>query len=238
MEDTMRCREAISKAGVKSVTSFVLRWNPQFITLRKMIDEGVLGDLIYAEGDYWHPLKAHYPGFKAYASKEIGVSPMVSGGCHSVDMVRYLGGDIAEVTAFSAGPKINLGYEYDPVTVASVRFVNGAIGKLSAILDADTPYVFNTRLFGTSGSIQNNSVFSSKHYPGTTDYWSFPTVKPDSGDVAHHPFVPEIAHFLECIEQNVESHASIYDTYKSMAVCFAIDESAAQGGKVVKVRNE
>jgi hypothetical protein len=47
--------------------------------------------------------------------------------------------------------------------------------------------------------------------------------------------VPEIAHFIDCIENNVESHASIHDSYRSMAVCFAIDESAAKNGSPVKV---
>jgi hypothetical protein len=78
-------------------------------------------------------------------------------------------------------------------------------------------------------------VYSKKHYPGALDYWTFPTIEPDSGDVAHHPFVPEIAHFIECIENDVESHASIHDSWKSMAVCFAIDESAAAGGTPVRV---
>jgi hypothetical protein len=40
---------------------------------------------------------------------------------------------------------------------------------------------------------------------------------------------------VECIENDVESHASIYDSYKSMAICFAIDESVAKGGQPVKV---
>ena len=57
----------------------------------------------------------------------------------------------------------------------------------------------------------------------------------NSGDVTHHPFKAEIAHFIECIDNNIESHASIYDSIRSMAICFAIDESAAQGGRPVKV---
>ena len=85
-------------------------------------------------------------------------------------------------------------------------------------------------------SIDNNRIHSSKWYPGTLGYYEFPTVKPDSGDVSHHPFVPEIAHFMECIENNVESHASIHDIRKTMALCFAIDESAAKGGQPVKVK--
>ena len=228
-------RDAITKSGVKSVTSFVLRWNPQLETIRQLVDDGVVGDLVYAEADYWHPISKSYPCYDWIVSKEIGGSAFIAGGCHAVDALRWLGGEVVEVSAFSASAKKNLDYGYDPNIVASIKFENGAVGKLSTILDGDTPYIFNTRFFGTEGSIQNNQVFSSKRYPGSTGYWQFPTIEPDSGDVTHHPFVPEIAHFIECIENNVESHASIHDSYKSMAICFAMDESAAQGGVPVKV---
>jgi len=235
MDGVEEIRDAVARAGVKTVTSFVLRWNPQFETTKQLIADGVLGDVIYAEGDYWHPMSKLYPCYPWMVGKEVGGSAVVAAGCHAVDALRWFAGEIVEVTAFSRGPKINLDYEYDPVSVACVRFENGAIGKLATLLDGETPYIFNVRLFGAEGTIQNNEVFSRKHYPGATDYWKYPTVEPDSGDVAHHPFVPEIAHFMECIENDVESHASIHDSWKSMAVCFAIDESAAQGGMPVRV---
>ncbi len=234
-EGVQQIRDAITKSGVKSVTSFVLRWNPQLETIRRLVDDGVIGDLVYAEADYWHPISKAYPCYDWIVSKEIGGSANVAAGCHAVDSLRWLGGEVVEVSAFSSAAKRNLDYGYDPNVVASVKFANGAVGKLSTILDGDTPYIFNTRFFGTEGSIQNNEVFSSKRYPGSTGYWQFPTIKPDSGDVTHHPFVPEIAHFVECIDNDVESHASIHDSYKTMAICFAIDESAAQGGVPVKV---
>lgn len=236
-QDTSQIREAVAKAGVKTVTSFVLRWNPQFVTVRRLIDDGILGDLIYGEADYWHPAVRAKPG-SPYLSKEKVGSAFLSGGCHAVDMLRYLGGEVIEVSAFAAAPKRVTAFDFPPVSVASLRFANGAVGKLSALLDGDAPYAFNCRLFGTNGTIQDNRVYSSKHYPGAHDYWSFPTISPNSGDVAHHPFQAEIDHFVECIENDVESHASIYDSYKSMAICFAIDESASKGGQPVKVNND
>lgn len=237
LDDTTRIREAVSKAGVKTVTSFVLRWNPQFETVVKLIrEQGILGELIYGEADYWHPLKVEYPGYPYYVTKKHAGSSFVASGVHALDMLRFLGGEIVEVAAFSTpGPKADMNFEYPPVTVASLRFENGAVGKLSSVLEGNTPYIFNCRLFGSEGTIQNNRVYSSVHYPGSLDYWSFPTIKPDSGDVTHHPFIPQIAHFMDCIENDVESHASIYDSFKSMAVTFAIDESAAKGGQPVKV---
>ena len=233
-QDTTRIREAVAKAGVKTVTSFVLRWNPQFVTVRQLIDDGILGDLIYGEADYWHPARRSAPD-SPYMRKEKVGSAFLSGGCHAVDMLRYLGGEVTEVAAFSAEPKRIKSFDFPPVSVASLRFANGGVGKLSALLDGDTPYSFNCRLFGTNGSIQDNRVYSSTHYPGAHDYWSFPTISPNSGDVTHHPFQAQIDHFVECIENDLESHASIYDSYKSMAICFAIDESVAKGGQPVKV---
>ena len=229
---------AVRESKVKTVTSFVLRWNPQFETVKQLQADGVIGRMIYAEADYWHPLKKEYPSYPWAVGKELGGSAFISAGCHAADAIRYFAGEVTEVAAFSAGPKKDLNYTYDPVMVASLRFENGAVGKLSTVLDADTPYIFNVRLFGTEATVQNNRVYSKKHYPGSLNYWTFPTIEPDSGDVTHHPFVPEVNHFLECIENDVESHASIYDTYRSMAVCFAIDESAARDGSPVKVDYE
>ena len=57
LDDALAIRDAVAKAGVKTVTSFVLRWNPQFVTVKQLIADGVLGDLVYGEADYWHPIE-------------------------------------------------------------------------------------------------------------------------------------------------------------------------------------
>jgi predicted dehydrogenase len=201
-----------------------------------LIDDGKLGDLMYAEADYWHPIIKAYPGYPYYMKKVSGGTSFTVAGVHAVDILRYLAGEVAEVAAFSGGPIANPEFEYPPTSVAALRFENGGVGKLSSMVEGETPYIFNCRIFGTEMSIDNNHIHSSKWYPGTLGYWEFPTVTPDSGDVSHHPFPPEIAHFMECIENDVESHASIYDMVKTMALCYAIDESAAKGGQPVKVK--
>ena len=95
-EDTLAIRDAVTKAGVKTVTSVVLRWNPQFLTVRQLIEDGVLGELVYGEADYWHPLKTAYPGYRAFVSRAQGGSAFVTGGCQAVDILRYLGGEVVE----------------------------------------------------------------------------------------------------------------------------------------------
>ena len=72
LDDSLAIRDAVARAGVKTVTSFVLRWNPQFLTVKQLIADGVLGDLVYGEADYWHPLQDLYPGYRSFVSQGPG----------------------------------------------------------------------------------------------------------------------------------------------------------------------
>lgn len=227
--------EAIATAGVKSITSFVLRFNPQVVTVRQLIGDGAIGDVVYAEADYWNPSDPAWPCYDWLRSRSLGGSAFVTGGCHAVDVIRHLAGEIVEVTAVSAAGKRNPTYEYDPVVVATVRFAHGGVGKVSAVLDGDIPYHFNMRVIGTEGAVDGNELWSPKRFPATTAPLRFPTIPPDTADVSHHSFHDEIAHFVDCIERDVESHASIADAARSMAAVFAIDASLAAGGMPVAV---
>ena len=181
MASVRRIRDAVAKAGVKTVTSFVLRWNPQFVTLRKLVDDGLLGELLYAEADYWNPSDPACPmSWRETRPRRRSVRRRRLPCRRRHPISRR--GDRRGV-AFSSPARRDHKYEFDPVVVASVRFENGAVGKLSAVVDADAPYTFNVRLLGSSGSIQNNRVYSSERYPGVQDYWEFPTVSPDRDDV-------------------------------------------------------
>src|SRR5207237_8944029 len=104
-EGVRRIYRAVEQAKVKTVTSFVLRWNPQFQTVKQMQADGVLGKMIYAEADYWHPLKKEYPSYPWAVGKENGGSAFISAGCHAADAIRYFAGEVTEVAAFSAGPE-------------------------------------------------------------------------------------------------------------------------------------
>ncbi|MBI4559235.1 MAG: gfo/Idh/MocA family oxidoreductase, partial [Candidatus Hydrogenedentes bacterium] len=94
------------------------------------------------------------------------------------------------------------------------------------------PYVFNINLVGTHGTIKNNHVYSKRKFPGQTTWVEIPTILPDSGDVRHHPFVPEVNHLVDCILNGHESHCNVADAYKTHEVCFAADLSGKEGGPV------
>lgn len=224
-EDVVAMRDAVRKAGVKTVVSFVLRWNPLLVTIKSLLEDDALGRVFLAECDYWHYIGPHYGQFRWSKTKRAGGSSLLSAGCHAVDALRWFMGEVEEVYGYSTPPYFpNSEYEFDPNIVAILRFASGAMGKVSSCLECRTPYIFNIELLGDKGTIRNNQLYSQK-FPGQTGYLSFPTILPDSGDVTHHPFQEEINHFVECILSGRESHANLEDAAKTMEVCFAIDRS-------------
>jgi predicted dehydrogenase len=234
MDENRALREAVGRAGVRSVVSFVLRWNPLLVNLKSLLAAGAIGRMFYAEVDYWHGIGPSHHAFHWYSTREFGGSAELLAGCHAVDAMRFLVEDEAvEVTAYGNNEK-GL-YEYDANVVAIVKFRGGAIGKTSVLLDAQIPYAFNIDLAGTEGTLRDNRVWAKKLWPGQTTWAAIPTIMPDSADVHHHPFDAQINHFVDCILEGRESLCNVADSYHTHELCLAIDRSLAQGGVPVRL---
>lgn len=233
LEGLRRLEGAVREAKVKTVVSFVLRWNPLFQTIRALLTEGVVGRLFYGEVDYFHGIGPWYKQYEWNVKKEIGGSSLLTGGCHAVDGLRWFFGKKAvEVTAYantSAGNPLR--YEYEPNSVTLVKFEDGAMGKVASSIESVMPYVFNIELLGELGAIRNNQVFS-KRWTGQTGWATIPTILPDSGDVTHHPFRDEIDHFVDCVLSGRESHANLEDAVQTHEICFASEISARENRPV------
>lgn len=228
-------RDAVANAGVKSVVSFVLRWNPLFEIIKAQLADGAIGDVFLGEVDYFHGIGPWYKQYGWNVKKEVGVSSLLSAGCHAVDALRwFMEGRIVEVFQYSTFGKgaAFAEYEYDPTSCMICKFADGRIGKVASSIECIQPYVFNINLVGTGGTIKNNLFYSKSKYPGQTSWAEVPTILPDSGDVTHHPFTLEAAHLVDCILNNTESHANVADSFTTHEVCFAADLSAKEGRPV------
>lgn len=228
--------DAVREAGVRTVCGFVLRWIPSVTAAVAMRDQNLFGDLLFVETDYWHnPEQSGYPDSHDYIHRKVDASAMLLGGCHAVDLARYLmGSDIVSVSALTFTEVSDA--PHPPNQVALVQFANGKAGKVSACIEQWMPYQFNVDILGTDGGFRHDR-FYSRHIPGVLDWTRFPTVTPDSGAVDHHPFQGEIDHFLDCIIRDVESHVSLHDAVNTHEACFAIDQSSASGGEVVRLQD-
>lgn len=246
VEELRQMRNAVRRAGVRTVVSFVLRWNPLFRMLKAMIADGAFGTVYSVEADYLSHAGSWWGGWGETNSVKRGVSAMLIAGCHAVDSLRWFAGagefqpaNPVEVFALSGGYRKGRRVEYDPLRnlwlkdpdpmafdgleVVLVRFDNGVIGKVSVNFDCIMPYRLPIRIFGDRGSVFDSRVWSHK-FPGQKDWVHLPAIQPDSSDVSHHPFADEIDHFVECLQAGVESHCNLEDAIRTHEVVFAAQE--------------
>jgi predicted dehydrogenase len=232
-EDLYRLHDAVRQSGVMTVVGFVLHWLPEVVTMKALIDNGHLGDIFYAECDYWNNITGWWTGYQWAKTKEAGGSVWTCSGCHAVDVLTYLVGPITEATCYASqnGPG-RKDYEYNPTEVAIFKFANGAVGKTCASFELISPYIMNFDLLGTQATLRDNTIWAPKLFPGQTGYAAIPTVTANTAAVEHHPFNMEVKHFLDCIEGAAQPHASLARALNSHEACFAAELSAAEGRPV------
>ncbi len=154
----------------------------------------------------------------------------------AVDIVRYLSGkEVEEVFAYRCKKRPD--FDYDTTLVASIKFRDGSIGKLSASLDGLCfPYQFNIDLLVTEGAIRDNRIYSKILFPEQTDFITLSSDTPNSGAVDHHPFQQEIDNLTDHILHDAPILSDVADACNSMEIVLAIEESAATG-KPIKIKS-
>lgn len=235
-EDCLTMQKAVAEAGVKTIVSFCLHWNPSLMNTKSLLERGAVGDPYYLQVDYWHHLVPAYPQYEWSVRYPQGRSSLLSAGCHAVDALRWFKGtDVAvtEVTAYSVPHQgNNPDWGFDPTIIFICRFADGTIGKVSSILDCEMPYQFNVDIVGPKGTIRGNRVWSTELFPGQNDWAVIPAVLPDSGDVTHHPFNGQIEAFVAGILEGASILPDLNDAIKTHEIIFAADRSAATGKPV------
>ncbi len=255
LEELHRMKKAVEEAGVKTIVSFVLRWNPLFRTIKRMIKDDFLGEISYLETDYQSYQSHWWQGYHDARTAKYGKSPFLVAGCHAVDALRFFASqdefgaaDPVEVFGYTGGkrgqttllfnPSTNGWEEGDPleypaIEVALVKFSNGAIGKVSANFECIQPYTFPVEIFGTKGTVKDHKVWSHK-FPGQNGWVEIPAVGPDSSDVAHHPFQGEIDSLVDAIHLGSKSQCDFSDAVKTHEIIFGAMQSY-ESGKPVKL---
>ncbi len=224
-----KLQAAVRAAKVRTVACFVARWNPMFEMIKQFLEQGAIGNLFLAEVDFLHGIGPQYAQYAWNITKEMGGSNLLTAGCHAVDGLRwFVGKKAVEVFAYSnCSPQNPLNYEYEPNSLTLIKFEDGTLGRVTSSVECVQPYLFNVQLVGDQGTIRNNQIYS-KRWTGLKGWATFPTILLDSGDVTHHPFKDEVNHFVDCILNDRESHASLEDAALTHEICFASDISARE----------
>ena len=233
MDDCRAMAEAAEKSGVKFMTGQVCRKDPPYIEAKRMIDRGEIGELFYVESEYAHdyqflkPLWRKDPVNLRYS--------IVGGGCHAIDLLRWIAGDPEKVMALS-NRKVLTDWPVDDCTVAIMQFPGNVVGKVFCGIGVKRDYTMRTCLYGTKGTIildNRRGVFNLyRHAVTDNGKHLYPMDNVDVKSVDHN-VADEIKDIALSIINNTPLECDVYEGAKTVAVGLAAVESAAKGGMPV-----
>lgn len=249
-------RDAVRRAGVRTVVSFELRYNPFLRFARWMREAGRLGEIRFARTQYLSRVTDWYAGWDWVRTRESGRSHLLAAGCHAVDALRWCSGK--EATAVSAfHTHFTEGYEWPTSIVANLVLEGGALGHVTSSTDFMMPYAFQVELMGDRATLRQDLLlwkdtpldltelsaanpFPDVRLEAAADAAGNPAIHircsmPDSGDVSHHPFQAEIDDLVAAILEGRDTTIDVFDAQKTMEICLAADLSAERGGQPVSL---
>jgi predicted dehydrogenase len=229
--DCLLVKEAVEAAGVKTCVCFECRFSSQLITIKALIDQGLLGHIHYGEVDYYHGIGPWYGQFRWNIRKNAAGSSLLSGGCHALDaLLLFMGNEVLELSSYSSSSANSdfARYEYPTTSVTLLKFQDGSIGKVASVIDCLQPYYFHIHLVGSEGSLLDNKFYSTRLGGLNKGKWSELSMKMlDSGDVSDHPYQNQFEAFFNAVEHNREMPlTSLADALHAHEIIFKADRTS------------
>ncbi|MBE6615487.1 MAG: Gfo/Idh/MocA family oxidoreductase [Ruminococcaceae bacterium] len=161
VKECLEVKEAIEEAGVTFVISFPQRGRPATQFAKKLIEDGMLGQIVSVRmrdahaGQFLNWLPDYW-----YDKNQAAGGAMMDLGCHPMYLLAYFLGKPKRITGLYTAP---FGKPVDENAVAIAEFANGAIGVAeTSLISRNSPQTLE--IYGTEGSFichDHDVMFSS-----------------------------------------------------------------------------
>jgi len=235
MEDCAAIVAAAKKANKKFMVGQVCRKTPAFIAAKQLVDAGEIGQLFFVESEYAHNYDI-IEDIDGWRRDPVNLRyPIVGGGCHAMDLLRWIAGDPTEVFCYANHIALPH-WPVDDCYIAVLKYPNDVIGKVMTSIGCHRPYTMRTVLYGTKGTIEvDNTSPTMKLYRGITYSKSggapstryLPTELPVS--INNHNMTAEIEDICNVILHDAPIECDVIEGANTVAVCQAAVKSAATG---------
>lgn len=226
MEDCTAMIHAGDKSPKKLMIGQICRYTPGFLKAKELIDEGIIGDLFFVESEYAHDY-SYMP-----TTDNWRLDPLrhgyLGGGCHAVDLVRWVAGNPTEVMAYS-NHKMLPQWPTDDCTIAIMQFPSGIIGKVFVSVGCKRNYTMRSAFYGTKGSIitDNTSPHMTVFRTDTDMDFTTPHLYPIT--INNHNTTGEIAEFVDIILADKPVRTTAREGASTVAAALAAIESTRTG---------
>lgn len=233
LQEAKEIAAAVRRTGRRFMIGQVCRYAPGFVLAKRLVERGEIGKLYFVESEYAHS----YRGARGVGDWRVDPrrEPVIGGGCHAVDLLRWIAGDVEEVQGY-ANHFCLTDWPVNDFSVGLFRFESGAIGKVMVSIGCIRPYTMRSVFYGTDGTIicDNTSaeiqLCSQKNLTGGPAFATLPV------NIASHNVGAEIREFVDCIRNDKPVVTTVDEGVKTVATCIAVAESA-RTGRAVRVKD-
>lgn len=220
------------ESGRRLMIGQVCRCTPAFMMAKELVDSGRIGELVFVESEYAH----NYNNARGYNDWRVVPERhgFIGGGCHAVDLLRWIAGDPTEVYAHS-NHKILADWPVDDTVIAIYKFPNNVSGKVFVSIGCKRNYTMRSVFYGTKGTIicDNTSptitLFAENEKgEGFTEPQVLPVV------VNNHNVTAEIDVFVDALISGGEMPVTSMEGASTVAVCCSTVKSY-QCGKPIDI---
>ena len=227
VNECRRMVDAFAEAGLVLSVCHDMRWMGVNRKMKEMINQGLLGRLIFGEANF-----AHFSGaaltpdkWRWFKSESPG-GPLAYLGIHMIDLVRFLiDPNVLEVRATM--DKMVTKAEIDDIALLNLKFKNGAYGFIASIFT--TPRVTFANIFGTSMNLfagEKTGLYSQKAGGEVREKVEFEEVD---------RILKEQQDFAQSILQKRKPEVDGFEGMQNVAVVEAAVRSANDGGRLVSL---
>jgi predicted dehydrogenase len=153
LEKCDRMIAACERAGVKLGAIFPSRFHDSSLKLKRAVDARRFGRLTLGDAYVkWYRTQEYYDSGAWRGTWALdGGGALMNQAIHSVDLLTWLMGPVAEIQA-NAATLAHERIEVEDTVVAALRFANGALGTLEATTAAYPGYLKRIEIHGSHGS--------------------------------------------------------------------------------------
>ena len=232
LDDCRAMVEASRKSDRKFMIGQICRFTPGFIRAKELIDAGEIGELFFVESEYAHDYSKIPGKFNNWRLDPLRHG-FLGGGCHAVDLLRWIAGNPYEVAAF-ANKKMLVDWPTDDCTIAIMKFPNDVIGKVFVSTGCKRNYTMRSVFYGSKGTIITDNtnpqmtVFKTDASCGFTTPMLYPV------SINNHNTVGELNAFTEAILQDKPVDTDAWQGACTVAAALAAVRSS-KSGQVEKI---
>jgi len=240
VEDCKLMVEAAKRTGRRLVSGQICRKAPSFIMAKELIDRGDIGEIFFIESEYAHDYSKKLTWSPWRFDPKSPRHPLTGGGCHAVDLMRWIAGDPTEVFAFANKKMLDF-CPTDDCIIGVMKFPNNVIGKIFTSIGCKRRYTMRTAIYGSKGTIivdntsADLSLFKAENegsdmFNDNIENMSVECKIPVRA--VKHNIHDEIKEFVDCILNDKTPEVDGVEGGKTVAVCCALVESAEKEEKI------